>query len=135
MAGEQAGPERRLRTLAPWPRDSFLWKRWGYLIFLMWGERLKRRVKSLSRVQVFLTLWTVAYEAPLSMRFSIQGYWSVLPFPSPGDLPNPGIKPRPPTLQVGSLPYELLGKPIRYYGPEIFLLYIFVASIKSYTII
>ena len=49
-------------------------------------------------VRIFVTPWTVAYQAPLSMRFSRQGYWSGLPFPSPGDLANPGIKPRPPTL-------------------------------------
>ena len=55
-------------------------------------------VKSLSCVQLFATLWTVAYQAPPSMGFSKQDYWSGLPFPSPGDLPNPGIKPRSPTL-------------------------------------
>ena len=45
-------------------------------------------------------------QAPLSMRFSRQGYWSALPFPSPGDLPDPGIEPRSPVLQADSLPYE-----------------------------
>ena len=55
------------------------------------------------------TLWTVALQAPLSMGFSRQEYWSGLPFPSPGDLPNPGIKPEPPALQVDSLPAEPLG--------------------------
>ena len=49
--------------------------------------------KSLSRVQLFATLWTVAHQAPLSMGFSRQGYWSGLPHPPPGDLPNPGIEP------------------------------------------
>ena len=44
-------------------------------------------------VQLFLTLWTIAHQAPLSMRFSRQEYWSGLPCPSPGDLPDPGIKP------------------------------------------
>ena len=58
----------------------------------------KVKVKSLSRVRLFVTLWTVAYQAPPSMGFSRQEYWSGLPFPSPGDLPNPGIKPRSPTL-------------------------------------
>ena len=48
------------------------------------------------------------------MGFSRQGYWSGLPFPSPGDLPNPGIEPRSPALQVDSLPTELQGKPIFY---------------------
>ena len=54
--------------------------------------------KSLSLVPLFATAWTVAYQAPLSMGFSRQEYWNRLPFPSPGDLPNPGIKPRSPAL-------------------------------------
>ena len=49
--------------------------------------------------------------SPLSMRFSRQGYWSGLPFPSPGDLPNPEIEPGSPALQADSLPTELQGKP------------------------
>ena len=56
------------------------------------------------------TPWTAAFQAPLSMRFSGQGYWSGLPFPSPGDLPNPGIEPGSPALQPDSLPAELQGK-------------------------
>ena len=48
----------------------------------------------------------VAYQAPLSMGSSRQEYWSGLPFPSPGDLPNPGIEPRSPTLQADALPSE-----------------------------
>ena len=68
-------------------------------------------VKSLSGVRFFVTPWTVAHQAPLSMVFSRQEYWSGLPFPSPGDLPNPGIKPRSPTLQADSLPFQLPGKP------------------------
>ena len=55
--------------------------------------------------------WTVVYQAPPSMDFSRQEYWSELPFPSPGDLPNPGIKPRSPALQADALPSEPLGKP------------------------
>ena len=51
-------------------------------------------VKSLSHVWLFATSWTVAYQAPLSMGFSRWEYWSGLPFPSPGDLPNPGLEPR-----------------------------------------
>ena len=57
------------------------------------------------------TPWTVACQAPLFMGFSRQKYWSVLPFPSPGDLPDPGIKPRSPALQADSLPTEQQGKP------------------------
>ena len=67
--------------------------------------------KSLSRVRLFATPWTVAYWAPPSMEFSRQEYWNGLLFPSPGDLPNPGIKPATPVspaLQAASLPTELL---------------------------
>ena len=60
--------------------------------------------------QVFATTWSVAHQAPLSMGFSRQEYWSGLPFPSPEDLPDPGIKPRSPALQADSLPTELCGK-------------------------
>ena len=58
-----------------------------------------------------MTPWTAARQAPLSMEFSRPEYWSGLPFPFPGDLPDPGIKPRSPTLQVDSLPSEPPGKP------------------------
>ena len=63
-------------------------------------------VKSLSHVRLFVTLWTVAYQAPLSMGFSRQEYWSGLPFPSPGDLPDLGIKPGSPAFQAGALTSE-----------------------------
>ena len=56
------------------------------------------------------TPWTVVCQAPLSMRFSKQEYWSGFPFPSPGYLPDPGIEPRSPALQADSLPSEPLGK-------------------------
>jgi len=58
-----------------------------------------------------MPLWTVARQAPLSMGFSRQEYWSGLPFPSPGDLSNPGIKPKCPGLQADSLPSGPSGKP------------------------
>ena len=64
------------------------------------------KVKSFSRVQLFATPWTVAYQAPLSTGFSRQEYWSGLPFPSPGDLPNPGIEPRSPALEADALTSE-----------------------------
>ena len=57
------------------------------------------------------TPWTATCQAPLSMEFSGQEYWSELPFPSPRDLPDPGIKPRSPVLQADSLPTELQGSP------------------------
>ena len=63
-------------------------------------------MKSLSRVQLFATPWTVPYQAPQSMEFSSQKYRSGLPFPSPGDLPDPEIEPGSPTLQSDALPSE-----------------------------
>ena len=74
--------------------------RFVYIAFWKWEW------KSLSRVQLFGTPWTLQ-----SMEFSRPEYWSGEPFPSPGDLPNPGIKPRPLTLQADSLPAEPQGKP------------------------
>ena len=59
---------------------------------------------------VFATPWTTACQAPLSMEFSRPEYWSGLPCPPPGDLPNPRIKPRSPALQADSLPSEPPGK-------------------------
>ena len=61
-------------------------------------------MKSLSCVQLFKTPWTISYQAPLSMEFSRQEYWSGLPFPSPGDLPDIGTEPRSPALQADALP-------------------------------
>ena len=67
-------------------------------------------MKSLSRVRLFVALWTVAYQASPSMGFSRQEYWSGLPFPSPGDLPDPGIKPGSPALEADALTFEPPGK-------------------------
>ena len=58
-----------------------------------------------------MTQWSVAYQAPQSMGFSRQEYWGGLPFPSPGDLPDPGTKLGSPALQTDALPSELPGKP------------------------
>ena len=74
-----------------------------------WEALLK--VKSLSCVQLFATLWTVAHQAPPSVGFSRQEYWSGLPFPSPRDLPDLGIEPRSPELQADALTSEPPGKP------------------------
>ena len=84
-------------------------------IFMCSAETLlcrlvKVKVKLLSHVQLFATRWTVAHQDPSSMRFSIQEYWSGLPFPSAEDLPNPGIKPGCPMVQAGSLLSEPPGK-------------------------
>ena len=69
------------------------------------------KVKSFSRVRLFATPWTVTHQAPPPMGFSRQEYWSGLPFPSPGDLPDPGIEPRSPALQADALTSEPPGKP------------------------
>ena len=76
----------------------------------------KREVKSLSRVWLFATPWTVVCQAPLSMGFSRQEYWRGLPFPSPGNLPNSDIKPTAPELHADSLPAEPWGKSARAMG-------------------
>ena len=68
------------------------------------------KVKSLSHVRLFVAPWTVAHQAPPSMGFSRQEYWSGLPFLSPGDLPDPGIEPRSPALQADVLTSEPPGK-------------------------
>ena len=69
-----------------------------------------KKVKSLSRVRLFATFWTVVHQAPPSMGFPGQEYWRGLPFPSPGDLPHPGIKPGSPALQADALTSEPPGK-------------------------
>ena len=68
-------------------------------------------MKLLSRVQLFATPWTVAYQASPSMGFSRQEHWSGLPFPSPGDLPDPGIEPGSLALEADALTSEPTGKP------------------------
>ena len=69
------------------------------------------KVKLFSCVQLFATPLTVAHQAPPSMGFSRQEYWSRLPFPSPGDLPDPGIEPWSPAFQADALTSEPPGKP------------------------
>ena len=98
----------------------------------MWnppGKKERKKEKSLSRVRLFATPWAVAYQTPPSMEFSRQDYWNGLPFPSPGDLPDPGIKPGSPALQADALPSEPPGKPwtegqtcVPFIGRRIFIL-------------
>ena len=73
-----------------------------------------KKVESLSGVQLFATPWTVAYQAPLFMGFSSQDHWSGLPFPSPGDILDPGIELRSFALQTGALPSEPPNKTISF---------------------
>ena len=86
----------------------------AWLVISDWMSDNVHRCQLLSRVQLFVIPWTVACQATPSMGFPGQEYWSRLPFPSPGDLPNPRIKPRSPTPQANStvwakvLPYWLL---------------------------
>ena len=76
-------------------------------VYFRWDRLLSR----ISRVRLCATPWTVARQAPLSMGFSRQEYWSGLSCPPPGELPNPGIEPRSPALQTESVPAEPPGKP------------------------
>ena len=85
---------------------------------------MKVKVKSPSHVRLFATLWTVAHQAPPSMGFSRQEYWSGVPFPSPGDLPNPGIEPGSPTLEADALTSEPPGN--RYHN----CVYLFVHRVE-----
>ena len=82
------------------------YKLWIVSVLVGWSE-----VKLLSGVWLFAIPWTVVYQASPSMGFSRQEYWSGLPLPSPGDLPDPGIEPRSPALQADALPSEPPGKP------------------------
>ena len=78
-----------------------------------WDQVWNMKVKSLSRVQLFATPWTEEPGRLQSMGFSRQEYWNGLPFPSSGDLPNPGIKPGSPALQADTLSSEPWGKPLK----------------------
>ena len=83
-ASQQMKPKKKKKTLPKsYQIHNYSWK---------------VKVKLLSRVRLFATPWTVDYQAFMSMKFSRQEYWSGLPFPSPGDLPDPGIEPRSPAL-------------------------------------
>ena len=73
-------------------------------------------IQMLSCVQLLATPWTVTHQVPLSMEFSRQEYWSGYPFPSPGDLPNPGIEPGLPYWEADSLPSEPPGKTKLFLG-------------------
>ena len=107
-----------------WPRDQTRVSR--MVGFTVWatGEvlkylQLRSYLQSYMKVKVLVTQSCLTlcnpmdctHQAPMSMEFSRQEYWSGLPFPFPGDLPNPGIEPRSPPMQVDSLPSVLPGKP------------------------
>ena len=87
----------------------FLVKAFRSQLQSLWWGKGKVKEKSLSPVRLFATPWCVACQAPPSMGFSRQEYWSGLPSPSSGYLPDPGIKPRSPTLEANSFLSELPG--------------------------
>ena len=119
---------RQTWAVAPVPSDSIVYVGLGrrpggadsfcyFCPFIqLWGAcSVPACVHVCSCDKLFVTPWTIVHQAPLSMGFSRQEYWSGLPFPPPGDLPNPGSEPMSPVspaLQVDSLPLEPLGKPL-----------------------
>ena len=113
-------------TRLPRPRDSSGNNTGVGCHFLLQCRKVKSESEVTHCVLLFATPWTVAYQAPPSMGFSRQEYWSGLPFPSPGDLPNPGIEPRSPALQADALTSELPGK----YDPAIPLLGIHIEETR-----
>ena len=104
---------RRQPTRLPRPWDSPGKNTGVGCHFLL--QRVK--VKSLSRVRLFATPWTLAHQVPPSMGFSRQEYWSGLPLPSPGDLPDPGIEPRSPTLRASELPGKNWDSGLQWLSP------------------
>ena len=70
---------------------------------LVTGHPRECMLSCFHHVQLFATPWSIARQAPLSMGFSRQEYWSLLPFPAPGDLPDPGVEPGAPALQADPL--------------------------------
>ena len=103
-----------------------------------WKWKKEKKVKSLSHVRLFVTSQTAAYQAPQSMGFSRQEYWSGLPFPSPGDLPDPGIEPRSPALQADALTSEPPGKPLihnfflKFHSFHVYLPFVYMICIHTY---
>ena len=126
--------------MVPWPRGAcqpFAWRIDYIKSFYHEGGRNLLLIEIVSvlvasHVHLFVTSWTVARQAPLSMEFSRQEYWSGLPFPSPKDLPNPGIEPRSSALQAGFLPTELQGSPIEI-DISAFAIFAHHASVRNIT--
>ena len=120
--GASKGPACLRPSLCVAAGTSLTKHRLGYISLLLKApgfpslleDKERKKVNSLSCVRFFATLWTVAYQAPLSMGFSRQEYWSGMPFPSPGGLPDPGIEPRSPELEADTLTSEPPGKPDPY---------------------
>ena len=121
-AGEEA--EARVQTQAVSQKTAVVLQRarnakkrdwWDKCVGMNFGQfQLELLIESslLSHIRLFVTPWTTARQAPLSMGFSRQEYWSGWPCPPPGDLPDPGIEPLSPALQVDSLSPSHLGVPL-----------------------
>ena len=103
------------QILNPWTTREILLPRYSARVHttLQIRAAAAATAQPFSHVQLFMTPWTIAHRAPLSMEFSSQEYQNGLPFPSPGDLPSPGIKPGSPALQADSLPLSHQGSPIQ----------------------
>ena len=99
-----------------WIRNSLMKYHWfpKQISFLLILAYTLVHAQSLGCVWLFATLWTTAHQTPLSVGFLRQEYWSVLPFPSPGNLPEPGMEPSSPALAGGFYTTELQGKPVAY---------------------
>ena len=95
------------------------------------GTIERKRVKSLSCVRLFVTPRSIAYQASPSMEFSKQEYWSGLPFPSPGDLPDPEIEPGSHTLLADSLPSEPPRNPHPWAGAMLIIVSVLVPVLKK----
>ena len=110
LEGSYAQPQRHIKKQRHYFFNKGLSSQgYGFSSIHVWMW-VKVKVKSLICVWLFVTPWTVAYQAPPSMGFSRQECWSGLPLPSPGDLPDPGIEPGSPTLQADALLSESPGK-------------------------
>ena len=100
-------------SATPWPLGRSVGMKIKFCLSGQWFKQscLRNGVLVTKSCQTVCNPCTVACKSPLFMGFSRQGHWSGLPFPSPGDLPDPGIEPKPPALQADSLPSEPQGKP------------------------
>ena len=129
-------PKNRVLTFAKWEGGCACAAKIGAPHICYSSSKCHKsvKVKSFSHVWLFATPWTVAYQAPPSMGFSRQGYWRGLPFPSPEDLPNPGIEPGTPILQADALPSESPGKLLYTYNICILFFKLF-SSIGDYKIL
>ena len=115
-----SSPWSILATHMPSPVTALSSRGQGWAASQRWTALLRRAllyvIQSLSRVRLFVIPRTIAYQAPPSMGFSRKEHWSGLPFPSPGNLPNPGIEPGSPAFQAEALTSEPPGSPIRALG-------------------